>query len=289
MEFTGERMMEEINDGGMYAEHMVRYQFASQFVKNKSILDLACGSGYGSVFLKKMGATHVKGIDSSVETVSYCNAKYNDVGVDFVVGNVNNITSDDNSVEVIVSMETLEHVDSETQHKFLGEVSRVLKDDGVFIVSTPNIAVTPGNNPFHLKELTYLEFSELLNKYFSNVKIFFQDNVEASFITSDDFLKKDVENVCTDFNVINSGKLASENCLYFIAVCGKKDVLFDEKYVVLSDSRPWKKEIECINEALNNNDVNLQLLQSLNKIKSMENSVFWKLRSKYIKVKGFFK
>ena len=72
MRYTGERMIPEFNEGEeIYLEHITRYIFASQFIKDKIVLDIACGSGYGSDYLLKNGARKVIGVDISKETVEY--------------------------------------------------------------------------------------------------------------------------------------------------------------------------------------------------------------------------
>ena len=57
--------------------------------------------------------------------------------------------------DVIISFEAIEHI--EEQEAFLSEVKRLLKDDGLFIVSSPNKTLytdeTGQQNPHHVKEL----------------------------------------------------------------------------------------------------------------------------------------
>lgn len=38
-----------------YKEHTARYEFVSKFVKDKTVLDFACGVGYGSKILHDEG------------------------------------------------------------------------------------------------------------------------------------------------------------------------------------------------------------------------------------------
>ena len=45
--------------------HIARYEFAQKYVKDKNVIDVACGSGYGSRILKEGGANKIIGIDSS--------------------------------------------------------------------------------------------------------------------------------------------------------------------------------------------------------------------------------
>src|SRR4030043_1073532 len=110
MEYTGERMIPEYNiDHDIYLEHVSRYIFASQFVKNKVILDIACGSGYGADLLVKSGSRKVYAVDIAEETIKYCKNKNNSDNLDFLVGSVDHIPIEDLEVDVIVSMETIEH------------------------------------------------------------------------------------------------------------------------------------------------------------------------------------
>ena len=53
--YTGERMVPEASESNTYWEHIYRYRFATRFAKNKRVLDVACGEGYGSAALLKPG------------------------------------------------------------------------------------------------------------------------------------------------------------------------------------------------------------------------------------------
>lgn len=165
MRFTGERMIPDENrHDAIYVEHLNRYFFASHFVKDRAVLDIASGSGYGSDILKKAGAQRVYGVDISEEAIEFSKALYNDV--EFRWGSVEDIPLQDGEVDVVVSFETLEHVDGRLQRVFMTEVKRVLKEDGAFIVSTPNALVYPEGNRFHAKELDIGAFKSLLRGTF---------------------------------------------------------------------------------------------------------------------------
>lgn len=175
MEFTGERMVPEEASAEIFWEHIYRYRFAVPYVKRKRVLDIACGEGYGSAGLLKAGAVSVVGVDISETTCRYAQQKY---GVDARQGNAENIPLPDNSVDTIVSFETIEHVPSPA--KFLEECVRVLRPGGQLIISTPNTSVyvyggAEHDNPYHCSELTYQEFNSLLAKYFVSHQMFSQD------------------------------------------------------------------------------------------------------------------
>lgn len=248
MKFTDERMIPERDKGNeIYLEHISRYIFASRFVKNKVVLDIACGSGYGSDFLKKKGAKKVIGIDISPEAISYCKANYKNIN--FLVGGVDKIPLKDKSVDLIVSFETIEHVEEKTQNNFIQEVKRILKPDGLFIVSTPNTVVFPKGNPFHLKELGKKEFYNLLRESFKNVQICYQDDFEISVIYKDGGLEDKSIQTEVDRSIIF--QTTQDHCLlamYLLAICSNTEKFeMTRTELVLSDIQTWKKTFEVDN------------------------------------------
>lgn len=117
-------------------DHLGRYAFAAEFVKEKVVLDVACGSGYGSAYLFDKGAKMVVGGDISSEAMEDARVSYVRPGVEFLLLDATKLPFADNSFEAIVSMETIEHLGQ--YQDYLSECKRVLKGGGVFICSTPN-------------------------------------------------------------------------------------------------------------------------------------------------------
>lgn len=176
MDFSGERFVPEIH-GNIALEHLHRYSVASSLVVGKSVLDIASGEGYGSAMLARK-AKKVIGVDVSIEAVQFARKRYHLENLEFKVGNCTEIPIADACVDIVVSFETIEHLD---QHeKMLQEVKRVLRPDGLIIISSPDkyyYSVEPGyHNPFHKKELFEHEFKDLLNKYFK-VCIYYQQRI----------------------------------------------------------------------------------------------------------------
>jgi ubiquinone/menaquinone biosynthesis C-methylase UbiE len=174
MDFTGERMVPESADRDTFWEHIYRYRFASRFVRGKHVLDIACGEGYGSKGLQFNGAASVIGVDISPEACHHAHSKY---GIDARVGCATSIPIPSNSVDLVVSFETIEHL--QDAERFLRECVRVLRPTGTMIVSTPNKNVynpndNPQNNPFHVNELSETEFESLMGGRFSNRRIYVQ-------------------------------------------------------------------------------------------------------------------
>jgi len=165
LQFTGERFTPECVREIWY-EHYHRYSFAKNLVNNKNVLDAACGEGYGSQLLAKY-AKKVVGIDIDEKSIKHAQNRYPIKNLNFIKTSVTNLPFEDNSFDVIVSFETLEHLLE--QEQMLAEFNRVLKSDGLLIISTPDKKYysdeTGFTNEFHLKELYKAEFKNLLDTY----------------------------------------------------------------------------------------------------------------------------
>ena len=155
--------------------HIARYEFAQKYVKDKIVIDVACGSGYGSRILKEGGAKNVVGIDNSPDAIEYAQEKCRGMDIKFHLDDAVNLTRY-GKADIIVSFETIEHL--KEPECFLQEVLGTMYHDGTFIVSTPcreggKLGATP-QNKFHYQEWSLLEFERLLKSYFSNVEFFGQ-------------------------------------------------------------------------------------------------------------------
>jgi 2-polyprenyl-3-methyl-5-hydroxy-6-metoxy-1,4-benzoquinol methylase len=160
-------------DDPPWADHRSRYHFAGRFVQGSTVVDVACGSGYGGPILVKAGAGSVIGIDASEEALRHAAAE---TGPLFSVlqADARQLPFDRGSVGVVTSFETIEHVDD--CEAFLGEIRRVLADDGVALISSPNAVHTRPlegvpRNPFHVREFEPEEFARLLVQHFGEVTL----------------------------------------------------------------------------------------------------------------------
>ena len=71
------------------------------------------------------------------------------------------------SSDIISCFETIEHIPMTEIGRMLVEIHRVLKDDGILLISTPNREANgkAKMSPDHKQEFTYTEFHMLLNSY----------------------------------------------------------------------------------------------------------------------------
>lgn len=150
-----------------YLNHRKVYRFASQFVKNKTVADIGCGSGYGCEILKRSGALSVHGADLSEHAIRFAQTRYGDVA-HFTVQNVVKLkVYRDEMFDVTISSEVLEHIkEFRKEEDALKELRRITKKEGLVVIATPNSELTGGHGFF------FGELDELLNKHFSRYCIF---------------------------------------------------------------------------------------------------------------------
>ncbi|HLY62734.1 MAG TPA: methyltransferase domain-containing protein [Terriglobia bacterium] len=181
--WTGERVVPGKTPALLVLEHIVRYRFAARLVEGGRVLDVACGTGYGSSILAEK-AMSVVGIDYSFETIRYARKNYSSPNLNFSVGDCRSLPFQNESFGVAVMYEAIEHIAE--QEQCLAEIRRILDPRGILILSTPNTArptkVIEEDNPFHSKELTEREFTDLLGRHFPQVQLLNQHEFSASAI-----------------------------------------------------------------------------------------------------------
>lgn len=157
-------------------EHLARYDWAAPICQGRRVIDVACGSGYGAEFLGKSGASRVDGFDASVEAIEEANRCHAHPAVSFQVGDALHLPVSDQTYDVFVSFETIEHIADDEQ--FVREAARVLRPEGILLCSTPNRDVTNAGiriwdrpmNPHHVREYTRQELEAKLQTHFSQIE-----------------------------------------------------------------------------------------------------------------------
>jgi 2-polyprenyl-3-methyl-5-hydroxy-6-metoxy-1,4-benzoquinol methylase len=160
----------EINE----KEHLDRYNFVKEFTQDKKVLDIACGCGYGSYLIANEGkAKEVIGLDLNNDSIRYGNHRFSNPALKRYVGDAQEFIKE-SEFDVIVSFETIEHLPKFEQ--FLKNMSKSLKDDGFFYVSTPIVRKTRTNcvNPFHVIEWSFEDFHKVVSENFNIEEIYLQ-------------------------------------------------------------------------------------------------------------------
>jgi SAM-dependent methyltransferase len=182
IESTGERIVPWARDAQVIYEHYHRYLWARPLVAGRRVLDLGSGEGFGAALLAHT-ATAVTGVDIDEPTVEHARANY--AGIDFRVGSATDLSAfADDAFEAVVAFEMIEHVAE--QEQVLAEIARVLAPAGLLVMSTPERKAYSDDrdfhNPFHARELTQAEFTDLLGRHFRAISLFAQRAIAGSRI-----------------------------------------------------------------------------------------------------------
>src|SRR5712664_2770878 len=129
--FTGERIVPGVSPPEFLQEHAARYVFAGPLCRNKKVLDVASGLGYGTDYLRTVGA-RITGLEIDAESVRYCRMQYPEA--EFVCGDAEQLPAHWGAAfDVIVSFETIEHLPH--PERFLDGVFHCLRPGGLLVCS----------------------------------------------------------------------------------------------------------------------------------------------------------
>lgn len=142
----------------LFEIHLRRYETAASYVQGKRVLDIACGTGYGSQMLRLAGAIAVVGVDICPETIQYARNHYQENNVEFVCADA--LTFEwPQQFDVIVSFETIEHLPHPA--KFLNRLRSLIIPGGDLLLSAP-LGETRHIDPYHLHAFSQEDIFTLL-------------------------------------------------------------------------------------------------------------------------------
>jgi ubiquinone/menaquinone biosynthesis C-methylase UbiE len=222
--FTGERFTPECVREIWY-EHWHRYAFARAVAGGKRVLDAACGEGYGSALLAE-GAAEVVGVDIDAASIEHARTRYGSKqNLRFEHADATKLPFPDRSFDLIVSFETLEHLAD--QEGLLAGFARVLADDGVLIISSPDKLTYSDlagfRNEFHVRELYRDELLDLLRTHFPQVALFGQRLMFHSMLWELGVPSDRSESwVAESDGRVSAGVEYAP--LYYVAVCARREL-----------------------------------------------------------------
>ena len=157
---------------------MARYKYIEPHLKG-NLLEVGCGRGYG--FEKLSLGFLMVGVDISLDFLE--EALFQSVASSYAQATGVSLPFPKQTFDSIVALEVIEHL--EDDRKFLTELVRVADPDASFFISTPNKIIASGDvekplNPFHYREYTADEFTNLLKQFFGSVKLVGQMEREAN-------------------------------------------------------------------------------------------------------------
>lgn len=144
-----------------------RYQFCNAHIRDRVVLDVPCGTGWGTSLLEGYQRAH--GVDIAEDAVAYAKQHYERPGVlEFQVGGMDAIPLDDDSIEAVLCLEGFEHVSQDIGRGFLEEAQRLMKRGGILIMTCPvlNDEGKDTGNPHHIYEYPEEELVSILNERF---------------------------------------------------------------------------------------------------------------------------
>jgi ubiquinone/menaquinone biosynthesis C-methylase UbiE len=163
--YTTEITSESIPSDNPIHQRLLRpYILAPQYVKG-DLLEVGCGEGRGIDWLLP-AVTSYTAIDKIAPVIEMLQQKY--PKGKFLSGNIPPLSSfADNSFDSVVSFQVIEHIQDD--RLFLKEINRVLKPGGIALLTTPNRPYSLSRNPWHIREYTAQELTNLAKAYFSKV------------------------------------------------------------------------------------------------------------------------
>ncbi|HEY4529478.1 MAG TPA: methyltransferase domain-containing protein [Luteimonas sp.] len=178
LEVTGERVLEDdyrqsLGGYTIYAMHAASYAFAEPLCAGKRVLDLGCGSGYGTHRIAGHAA-EVHGVDVAADAVAFADARYRKSNLHFrQVAAGARLPFEDGSFDVVLSFQVIEHV--EDPAGYLGEAHRVLAPGGSLVLITPDrrnrlLPMQRPWNRWHLHEYSLEELAGFAARQFRVVR-----------------------------------------------------------------------------------------------------------------------
>ncbi len=166
--------MEVDSESLFYHEHAARYEFARLHIQPGLVLDLATGLGDGAQQLCWNPALQVIGADIYLQGLSKARKEYTDRRINFVGANGLCLPFKEGCFHSVVTLETIEHVLDDAV--FMREICRVLRPDGVCILSTPHRhkLVQRAPTSHYVREYSENSLRMLLQNYFAKVTFFYQ-------------------------------------------------------------------------------------------------------------------
>ncbi|MBI1837574.1 MAG: methyltransferase domain-containing protein [Flavobacteriia bacterium] len=156
---TAERVSSsDPSDSFVFQRSLLAYVYASQQIQGH-VLEIGTGSGYGIHNITEK-ATHFVTIDKNSIDKSLFSGKKNCSFIQMKVPPFKGINS--NSFDYIICFQVLEHIKKD--QFFIQEIKRVLKPNGIIILTTPNKKMSLSRNPWHIREYTCNELTELINR-----------------------------------------------------------------------------------------------------------------------------
>ncbi|MFH1760405.1 MAG: class I SAM-dependent methyltransferase, partial [bacterium] len=120
---------------------IIRYKFCAKMLSGKSkVLDVGCGDGFGvKAILQEVDFVHGIDFDPLFIEKAQAYADHENMNCKFSVLDITQ-KAPDGCFDGVYSMDVIEHIRPELEHKYMQNICKALKPDAVCIIGTPNVA-----------------------------------------------------------------------------------------------------------------------------------------------------
>jgi 2-polyprenyl-3-methyl-5-hydroxy-6-metoxy-1,4-benzoquinol methylase len=162
--FTGERLHAgDALFGVDLARHRAAYEFARPRLRGRRVVELGCGSGYGTASLAG-AADLLVGVDRvAPDPASRV------PGARYLRADLHHLSLREQSFDAALSFQVIEHL--EDPQLLVRAMAQCLRPDGFALVSTPNVQMSDGVNPYHVREYDADALADCLRQGFAEVEI----------------------------------------------------------------------------------------------------------------------
>jgi SAM-dependent methyltransferase len=227
------------------AEHFARYLWAASLAAGRRALDAGCGVGYGTRMLAAGGATEAVGIDIGEAVVEAARGQGGEEAT-FLQGDVHDLPFDDGTFGLVVCFEVIEHV--EGRDEVIGELVRVLADDGLLVLSSPNRGAYVPGNPHHVFEYTPEELRAAVAAYLPHVDLRRQHDCVGSIVLDDDAAEATGLGPVEDLHVSKVMSATAGREPYTLVLAGRRPLPPTERTMVLTGLAEVRKWLELYHE-----------------------------------------
>ncbi|MDA3952628.1 MAG: class I SAM-dependent methyltransferase [Bacteroidales bacterium] len=171
----------------LYYRHLKAYEYVKEFAVNKKVLEIGCGSGYGSKYLSEI-ANSITTVDLDIDSLEYAKKNNTNENIEYVHANIlDRLKIKESTFDIVISFQVIEHINPLDSNIYLDEIKRLLKPNGYAILTTPNrlFRLHPFQKPtnkYHKIEYSPSQFEKVLKKHFSKVQL--------SVIRGNNFIEK---------------------------------------------------------------------------------------------------
>jgi 2-polyprenyl-3-methyl-5-hydroxy-6-metoxy-1,4-benzoquinol methylase len=173
LSLTGERTLPDVpEENYWFRRHLVVYEWIAAQLAGMSVIDMACGEGYGSDVLAG-AAGSVVGVDANPDAYEHARLRYRRANLRFARTLIESFSE---PADAVVFLQTIEHV--EEPGAALEHFRSLTGEGGTVFVSTPNVltlaprGASRSDNPWHVHEYRAEEFAQLCRAVFSSVEMY---------------------------------------------------------------------------------------------------------------------